>query len=200
MTQVSKKKELLSKEEKATIEKRSIEKKKSRLLYPKFFLTRWLLKRKLKKYPHKMVLINMEHLSGHHSTFFIKEADGGFNLKGRTYQLDAEQKYYNVDFGYYMYDYHELFSLPISRVIPINAIKATVEQDPSVEIEYMVNPTTLKRFVVSKIAEGIMQGQDLPKAIRRIFMIVGINLIITILMLLVVLYMSGIFGEVRSII
>ena len=195
-----KKKHKLSSKERENIEKHDLKKKKQRLLYPSFFLNKWLFKRKLRKYPHKMVIINMEHLNGLHSTFFVKESDGGFHLKGRDYRFDSALKYYNVDFGRYMYDFHENLSIPINRKIPINELTATIEQDPSVEIEYMVNPTTLKRFVVSKIAEGIMQGQDLPKAIQRIFLIVGLNLLMTIIMLLIVLYISGIFGEVRSII
>jgi len=170
------------------------------LLFPRFFLGRWLLKRKIRKFPHKIVIINMEHLNGNHSTFYIKEKDGGFNLKGRVYQFDPSMKYYNVDFGYYMYDFHELLTIPVSRKCPVNEIKATIEQDPLVEVEYMINPTTLKRFVISKIAEGIMQGQDLPKAIRRIFLVVGINLLITILVLLVALYSSGIFGAIKGVV
>lgn len=138
-----------------------------------------------KFFPSKSVLINMELLNGMHKQFVIKEKDGGFSYKGNTYILDNELKYFILEAKMWAYDFHEQFALPLKRSIPLLKIKKFLENSGISEVEYASNPSTLERFVTSRIAEGIMKGQmldDWMKQIRLMLIIVLLSVIIHLLL------------------
>lgn len=151
-------------------------------------------------FPDRMVLIQMEYANGFHDSFLVVGTDSGFRLHGRKYLFDDKEKYYHLTARYWCYDYHENFALPLRRKIPVNEIKATIEQEEGIEYEYAVNPSSLMRFITAKIAEGIMQGQDIPELIRRIFLILVILLILVAGHVLLFAYKTGMFQQIKGIV
>ena len=165
-------------------------KKKTKLKY-------WIDKFKERMYPHKTVLISMELLNGFHREFLVKEVDGGFRYRGRKYVFDNESKYYKIDSKLWCFDYHEDFTLPIRRKIPVSDIKKTLEHSSITEVEYAMNPSTLERFIVARIAEGIMKGQQLDEFLKQIRLILIIAMVASVSHLLLFMFKTGMFSKVN---
>ena len=165
-------------------------KKKTKLPYWK----NWWYER---KFPDRTYLINMELINGFHRTFLVKESEGGFSYKGKRYIVDNALKTYNLDAKMYQFDFHEGFAIPIERRIPVDSIKKTLESEGMSEIEYATNPSTLERFIISRIAEGIMKGQELDERLRKLLLLMIIGLIVGIIHLLFFLQKAGVFSSVK---
>jgi len=152
----------------------------------------------LKKYKaHDILMINMELTSGQIRTFLVTEKKDGFKYKQGKYLFDPELKYYNIDFGYWAYDFHEKISLPIKKHFPVNTIKTTLETSTITEVEYAINPQTLERFETSKIAEGIMKGQQLDDFMKKVLVLLIIIAVITLIHALMFFQKSGVFAQIQ---
>lgn len=149
-----------------------------------------------RKHPATTSLINMELLNGFHKLFLVKEKDEGFKYRGKKYLFDNEAKYFIIDSKLWAYDYHETFSLPIKRVIPVTNIRKTIEQSGVSEVEYATNPATLERFAVSKIAEGIMRGAELDAVFKFLKLMSVIILVVVVLHLVLFAQKSGVLSQV----
>lgn len=147
--------------------------------------------------PHRSILINMEFNNGFHRSFIIPEKEASFEYQGGKYVVDPTKKYFNLDAKLYCLDYHESFSLPLKRELPIADVKETLESPGVSEIEYATSPKTLERFIISKVAEGVMRGQALDDWMRQVRMMVIITLIIALGHLLIFLQKSGVFAQVN---
>lgn len=154
----------------------------------------WYL-RKYKK--GHIIMINMELSSGNHRTFIVTENKEGFKYRQKKYLFDNQSKYYNSDFGYYAYDFHEELSLPIKRIVPINDIRTSLETLDVTEVEYAINPTTLERFETSKIAEGIMKGQKLDDFMKKVLVLLVIIVVVTLLHAILFMQKAGIFAQIK---
>jgi len=151
-----------------------------------------------RKHLPEIVMINMELLNGFHRTFLVREREGGFKYKDKKYLFDNEMKYYNMDSKIYMYDFHENIALPIKRVIPVQTIQETVENSGISEVEYAMNPATLERFAVSKIAEGIMRGAELDDVFRFLKLMLIISVVVGGINLYLTLQSSGALGGITG--
>lgn len=151
---------------------------------------------KANRNPEKAVLINMELLNGMHTQFIVLENDGGFTYKiggtKKKYLFDNESKYWIINASMYCYDFHEGFALPIKRSIPINNIKGEFSDDEP-DVEYAINPETLRQFSVAKIAEGIMRGADISKWMTVIMVLTIIIMVILIAFFITYMIKSGMF-------
>ena len=148
-------------------------------------------------FPGRTVLINMELLNGMHRTFLIKEVNDGFSYRAKKYIFDSDNKYFNIDAKMYCYDFHESFTLPIKKKIPITDIKKTLEQSELTEVEYATNPATLERFIVARIAEGIMKGQQLDDWMKQIRVMLVVIMIAVIIHLLLFVSKSGMLQQIK---
>lgn len=145
----------------------------------------------------RIVLINMELINGTHRLFTVLEKDNGFKFKDKQYVFDQQCKYYCTDAMLWCFDFHEECTLPIKRRIPISDIKKTAENSAITDIEYMLNPTTLKRFTISKIAEGIMAGQQIDIFLRKMFVLIIIAVIASVGHLLLFVIKSGMLQQIN---
>jgi len=163
---------------------------------------RWNISRiviwfKEKYFPTRTVIANIELFNGMHHTLLVIESSGGFTFRSGKYLFDNESKYYNIQSCTYCYDFHEGFCLPIKRIIPINKIKKVIESAGLTEVEYATNPLTLERFIIAKIAEGVMKGQAIDEAIKRITLMMIIILIAVIGHLLLFMFKTGMLSNVN---
>jgi len=124
----------------------------------------------------KIMLVNMELRNGQHDTVIIKTNGTGFKYKGGSYIIDDEIKYYNIGEALWTLDYHQDCTIPIRRDIPVNQIKKALEASNLSEVEYSTNPSVLERFIISKISEGIMKGQQIDEFLKTLktWLIVGV--------------------------
>lgn len=157
------------------------------------------LKNKFKErfFPEKSVLINMELANGFHKTFMVIDKEDGFKYRSKKYIFDNESKYYNMDAKMWCYDYHEDITLPYKRKMPVGKIKTMMEQSGISEVEYMLNPSTLKRFTVAKIAEGIMKGQQIEEFFKRFQLMLIITMVAVIIHLLIFMIKSGMLQSIK---
>lgn len=143
------------------------------------------------------VFINMELTNGMFKHFVTNENNATFKFAKKLYHLDAELKYYSIDFKMWCYDFHEEYSLPIQRKLKINTIKKAIETSQITDVEYLTNPSLLEKFSVSKIAEGIMQGQQMAKVFQMIMVISLIAAAASVGMLVLFIIKSGMLESVR---
>ena len=129
------------------------------------------------------VCVHMELNNGFHRTFLVVEDRGGFKFMTGYYIFDNKLKYYDVDKKIYCYDYHQNFPLPFKRIFPLKEIKQDMMNKGNVtdmrEVEYALNPRTLKDWIVSNIIEAMLQGGMLYKLLIILLVITAIAGIIT---------------------
>lgn len=157
----------------------------------------WIQKFKEKYRPAKCVLINLETISGFHTQFLVTESDSGFIYKKKKYVFDEELKYYVISAKLWCYDFHEEFTLPIKRRIPLNEIKKAVESSNITDVEYATNPALVKEFITSKIAEGIMKGSALDQWMRQLKLFVIILLVECSITLFVLIKSTGMLDNLN---
>ena len=163
----------------------------------KFKFAFWKKKFKLHFREHISYLINMELNNGMWTTFIVQEKDNGFTFRGKKYQFDDALKYYHIPSGLYTFNFHEGLAIPIIAKFDLNEINKAITGSGITEIEYMTNPSTLERFTVSKIAEGIMKGQQLDAFFRQIRLLVIINLLIGALNLILFVSKTGMLKSIK---
>lgn len=144
-------------------------------------------------------LINMQMRNGMHRQFFVATRSNEFRFLGGAYVIDTEHRYYNVDAKSYAFDYHQDFTLPIMRNIKPNELKESLTKgeegedgEEGYEVENAVNPYTLKEFLESKIAEGVMRGQNIDEYLRKMFMMVMISMFGIFLLVVISVTQSGV--------
>lgn len=147
--------------------------------------------------PETTALISMELLNGFHRLFIVKEKDEGFQYRGKKYLFDNEAKYYIIDTKLWCYDFHENFTLPIKRKIPLTHIKKSIEHSNISEVEYATNPSTLERFTISKIAEGIMKGQAIDEFMKQIRLLLIIAMVTAVIHLALFMFKSGMLQSIK---
>jgi len=145
----------------------------------------------------KIMLINMELRNGQHDTFIIKATNQGFKYKKGYYIFDDELKYYNVGEQLWTLDYHQDCTLPVKRDIPINQIKKALEASNLSEVEYSTNPSVLERFIISKIAEGIMKGQQIDEFLKNLKTWIIIIALSTIIHLILFVFKTGMLKGIK---
>ncbi len=148
-------------------------------------------------HPETTALISMELMNGFHRLFVVKEKDEGFQYRGKKYLFDNEAKYYIIDSKLWCYDYHENFTLPIKRKIPLTHIKKSLEHSNISEVEYATNPSTLERFTISKIAEGIMKGQAIDEFMKQIRLLLIIAMVTAVIHLALFMFKSGMLQSIK---
>lgn len=170
--------------------------KKFKGIFPNFkgLLDAW----NRRQHAGSVLIVNFEMINGKHRSFQVREKKGIFRFKGGDYVLDNDAKYYNIDAEMFMLDYHEGCSMPIKRVFPIKDIKEAVGVSPSQEIEHAVNPRNLKEALDAKLVEGIIQGAGLAKEFRMLLIITVITMIVSIVMVLLFAWKTGMLKEIGS--
>lgn len=158
---------------------------------------RWKNTLKEKFFPSRVVLINMELLNGFHKLFLVVEKDNGFRYRKKRYIFDVSSKYYIIDAKLWCYDFHEDFTIPIKRKIPITEIKKGVELSKLTEVENAVNPATIERFLKAKIAEGIMKGQQLDLVFKQLKLIGIISMLSSVILLILFLFKTGMLQAIK---
>lgn len=136
---------------------------------------RYFERRKLNKRPDKAILIKMELNNGRHIEFIMHEdaEKSGFKFNKGRYVFDLEKKYYIISSNIWAYDFHESFTLPVERRIPVDELKSGMELAKSVvEVSHAVEPKTIERFVNTEIAQGIMRGASLGALFKMLLIIV----------------------------
>lgn len=165
---------------------------------PKRFTRDWIQQKILFRFHRsKLLLIHMELRNGDHDQFVVAHQDGSFQYGKGDYLIDEACRYYHIPTGMYAMDYHEAFSLPIKRTIDVGMIKNTIEQSGVSEVELQTNPTTLARFIESKIAEGVMKGQQIDDFLRSLKMLIIINVVIGAITLILFVAKTGILQSVH---
>jgi hypothetical protein len=156
----------------------------------------WWHQHKLKQ-QHRTILVNMELRNGNWITMLVLDKGGGFKYEKCAYRFDDEMKYYNLSAKMWMYDFHQDFSIPLQRKIPIADVQKTVESSGITEVEYATNPATLERFTIAKIAEGIMRGQAIDDFLKQIRLILIITAVAAVIHLFLFMQKTGMLKAIK---
>jgi hypothetical protein len=145
----------------------------------------------------KVLMVNMELKNGNHRSFIVYTSENGFVYNKARYLFDNESSYYNVDFRFWCFDYHEDFTLPIKRIIPLKKITDQLSVDYD-EIENLVNPNTAEKFVTSEVAKAVMSAGAFLDFLKNSRMLWIIELIVGIINFLLLLNLSGVFDKLKG--
>lgn len=154
----------------------------------------WLI---MRFYSEEAMLINMELRNGMFTSFMIRTKDTSFEYAGGTYLIDNELKYYHLDAGLYALDYHQDFALPIRKTIPLNEISKAVSASGVSDVEVSTNPIVLRKFIESKLAEGIMKSQQIDEYLRQMKMLIIITMVASVAMVLLFIAKTGMLQGIR---
>lgn len=141
-----------------------------------------------------LVMANIELLNGRHRTLMVKGNANSFKFQGKEYVFDDEAKYYVSDCNLWAFDYHESFSLPIKRRIEVNDVVNAMDSLDDVVVN-STNPSTLRRFVISEVAKGVMQGAQIHDKIRMIVVLIVIGIVVGVIHLLLYAQKIGVFAQ-----
>ena len=147
--------------------------------------------------PQKTMLIRMELRTGMHDEFMITSNTDSFKYLGSTYILDGEQKYFVASSKCYAMDYHQDFSLPIKRKIPVEDIKKTIQAMRIVDVENATNPATLKAFIESKVIQQVMKGQQMDEIFKKIMLWLIVSALASLIHLILYMVKSGMLNNVK---
>ena len=146
-------------------------------------------------HPNKAIMVNMSLNNGYHTDFVVKlKYDNSFKFDKKTYFVDSDSLYYLLSSRIWCCDFHENFSMAVKRIIPINDIKAEIQQKIP-EIENAINPITLKNFINSKILEAIMDN-SLAKIVKMLLMICAIGVLVNIVHFIMYIQGSGVLDGI----
>jgi hypothetical protein len=148
-------------------------------------------------FEEKSYLIEMELRNGMKTTFVVQDKEGGFRFLGGKYTFDDALKVWHIPSQLFSFKFHQDFTLPIVQKIDMNEINKAISGSNITDIEYMTNPSVLERFTVSKIAEGIMKGQQLDAFFRQIRLISIINLLISVILLIMFVFKTGMLKSIH---
>jgi len=150
----------------------------------------------MRKNKERLCVVTMEMNSGDQWTKYVVERDGGFLYNDGFYILDNSAKVYNQAYGCYHWFFHESCALPVKVDIDVNSLHQAIDQGTSSDIALAVHPTVLRKALLSDIAKKIVAGQQLDDMLKTVTRIVIINLIVTAIIALVVLNMSGVLKNI----
>ena len=154
----------------------------------------WLM---MRFYSSEALLVNMELRNGFFSSFMVRTKDTSFEYSGGTYIIDNELKYYHLDAGLYALDYHQDLALPIRKTVPVNEINKAITSSGVSDVEVSTNPMVLRKFIESKLAEGIMKSQQIDEYLKQLKMFILITMVCSIAMLLLFVTKTGMLQGVR---
>lgn len=199
----------IKKKKPKTVKKPDIDPEKAYVMLKDFNILKTRRKKNLKllkdwwnnrRHPDKIAMIHIELNNGFHKSFLIKEKEDSFLYKKKTYVIDPEAKYYNIDAKIWCYDYHENFALPIKRKIPIKDIRDVMKSINLNEIEYATNPSTLEKFISSEIAKQVLKSAQLDDWMRRMLTMTLLILVIVTGIGIYILYATGAFANIQNIV
>jgi len=142
----------------------------------------------------------MELANGNWRTFLVKPEKNSFRYNKNSYILDPspDRRGYNMDVKHYQYWYHEHFALPLKFKIPINTLKKKFDEGEAKQVRLSVNPEVLEKFIESDVAQGVLAGSELQAFFKRVQVLIFVLLIVTVFVLLIVLWQSGLLDQFTS--
>lgn len=157
----------------------------------KNFTNGWKQKLIDRIHPNRTILIEMLHMNGTVSHYYITSQKHKFSLKGCAYVVDEERKLYCNTSRAYMYRYHEGFSIPFSIDVTADEMKKGLKSAENYdgdadgkggikEIQTSFNPSVLKEILKFEYAKGVIQGAEIHDFIKK-GLIVGIVTLISVL-------------------
>lgn len=195
--------------------------------FTSFFNLNYWEKRKQKRIEKKkidtVVLVRMELNNGYFREWLVDSKNGFFYFRKKMYVFDISLKYFIIERGIWVYDFHEEISIPLRKKISfsehvdilfkkiedesrksinsktnINEIKTIIENTSLVDVENSLNPLTLKRFMDTEVIRQLLQGAVLGKIFKIMFILTIIIACLMLINLLINMYASGIFGKIGN--
>jgi hypothetical protein len=160
---------------------------------------KWYLKLFRFKYrKDRLLLINMEMRNGMHRSFVVMDKDGGFKFRKAHYRFDEDMMYFNISAKMFSYDFHQDFALPFKRVFPVGEVNKAIESSNMVQTELATNPSTLERFINSKVVEGVMKGQQIDAFFKQMRLLTIIILVEVTAFFLLWMQKAGVFQQIQG--
>lgn len=152
----------------------------------------WWEQRQISQQLSKRFFVNMQLENGDFDSFYVLTQSESFVWNEKRYVLDQSAMYYNIASSCYASDYHENFSLPIIRSIPINALRKGVERTQEFSVVNTTNPANLEKFVKSDVIAKVISGAQMEELIKKIQLYLIIIMVMVGIVILLNLKIAGI--------
>jgi len=152
-----------------------------------------------KYHTEKSFLINMFLKNGQRLSFITKTKRGSFNWNDGEYIIDESLKYYDVNARMYALDYHEDISIPFSFKINPNTVKELIESKGITDVDAAINPSTLRRFIVSEVIQKVLKGAELDEVFKFLKIMVTVCAILSFIAVMLLLRAGGFFSKIPGV-
>lgn len=147
----------------------------------------------------RSVVANFELMNGHHTVcLVVVDEHGAFTFRGKTYITDDSLKYWNSAFKEWVYDYHESFTMPIRRKIPLNEMNLAMQQTNAQGVSFATNPTTLRTFLTNNVVQSAIQGASITNFFKQIRLLALVAAIAAVIHLLLWANEAGLFNSLKG--
>jgi len=159
-------------------------------LNPMDYKIRW--QRKFKQ--STMLVCNFELKNGHHTTCILPIKDSRVIYHDGTYIIDDALKYYHLGFKEWCLDFHEGFSMPIKRKIPLNELNVALQESGIGNIGFATNPSTLRTFQVNDVVKSAIQAAGITDFFKQVRLLVIVSALASVVMLILWANSEGYFS------
>jgi len=145
-----------------------------------------------------IIICNFELNNGHHTTALLPIINDKVIFKGGTYIVDEAFKYYHLGFKEWCLDYHEGFSMPIKRKIPLNKINTAMQVTNIGNISFATNPRTLRTFQINEVVRSAIQAAGITDFFKQVRLLVIISAIASVITLFLFANSQGYFSGITG--
>lgn len=122
-----------------------------------------------------------------------------FTYRKCDYIIDDSLKQWNSAYQMFQLDYHQGFSMPIKRKIPLNKIREGFIQAKIENVHYATNPSVLRTFLNSSVIQSSIQSTNITDFFKQIRLLIIVTMFASIMHLLFYLYQSGAFEGLKNV-
>lgn len=145
------------------------------------------------KYKKKSIFLMIMLLrNGKYNMFTTTTASRYFTMGGGTYFIDQDMTRRDIHSGMNTLFYHQDCAIPFKIDFNLDEL-TTVIKDGAKDSSIIkaLNPTSLRGFIDSEVIEKVLKGQGLSEQLRKMYMIIIITLVMSVISVILVARSQG---------
>ncbi len=142
------------------------------------------------------LFIIMLQTNGYYDFLLVNASKNNFSYHKKTYLIDTNSFFWIDKLQSYGATYHEDLSIPFKIKISVDDVYDSV-QTAEPQIINSLNPFIVKRFLESKVAEGVMKGQMIDEFLKQIKVMLIITMLSSVIMLLLFISKTGMLKGIK---
>ena len=182
-----------TKEDLMSIKHQKIRRLSHKKEYSKFSLDYYKEVWKYKFHKKKLFMIIMLLRNGNYQIFTTATTGRYFEISSGSYFLDQDMARRDLQTGFNVLFYHQDCAIPFKIDFNIDELMEKVSKGDvgDSSIVKALNPSSFRGFIDSEVIEKVLKGQELSDQLRKMYMLIIINVVISVIMIVVVVKGQG---------